>query len=431
MKGTLRRRRMHVAGLTLALALAQSVVARADEVLDWNAILMRAVRTAGTPPPINLRLMAIVHTAMFDALNGIERRFTPIHVGETAPPGASRRAAVVQAAYTALVGIYPAQSAALTQELEASLAAIASESAVEHSESIERGRAWGAHVAEAILAWRSTDGFDPSPSTYQGSLEIGKWRPAPPAFANGLAPSLATTLPFVIPTASSFRPAGPPSLTSLEYAEAFNEVKAIGSATSTVRTPEQTTIARFWGVTAPTFWNRAAVSAALQRNTTLSENARLFALLNAAMADAGISCWDAKYFFEFWRPIHAIRLASLDGNPLTEEQADWTSLLATPPYPEYSSGHATISGAAQRVLTIYFGSDMPLSGWSEAFGDAYVRSWPNFEAAADEAYDSRIYAGIHFQFAMRDAREKGIAIGDYVMANAARPSHGRRAGQLR
>jgi hypothetical protein len=413
--------RMSVIGLALALALGLSATARADEVLDWNAVLMRAVRTAGTAPPVNIRLMAIVHAAMFDALNGIDRRHTPLHVDEAAPAGASRRAAVVQAAYTALVGVYPLQAEALAQDLEASLAGIAADSAVEHSESIARGREWGAYVAERILAWRSTDGFDPSPSTYQGSAAIGKWRPTPPAFANGFAPSLATTTPFVIPTPSSFRPAGPPSLTSLEYAQDFSEVKAIGSAASTVRTPEQTTIARFWGSTAPTFWNRAAIDMARQRHYSLSEHARLLALLHAAMADAGISCWDAKYFFEFWRPIEAIRRASMDGNSLTDEQADWASLLTTPPYPEYSSGHATISGAAQRVLTRFFGSQVPIEGWSEAFGESYVRSWPSFAAAADEAYESRIYAGIHFRFAMRDAREKGIAIGDYVVKNAAQP----------
>jgi PAP2 superfamily len=154
---------------------------------------------------------------------------------------------------------------------------------------------------------------------------------------------------------------------------------------------------------------------------TLLRHARLFALLNMAMADAGIACWEAKYFFEFWRPITAIRLADTDGNPLTEEQSDWASLLPTPAYPEYPSGHGFISGAAQRVLTTFFGSSLPVSGWSEAFGDTYVRTWPNFAAVAEEAYEARIYAGFHFRFAMRDARKKGRAIGDYVVRTAALP----------
>ena len=381
-------------GLTLALALAIGLEQKtvADEVLDWNAILQRSVvatpSVGGAPA---FRLAAIVQASVFDAVNGIDQRFTPIHVTGRAPAGASRRAAAVQAAYTSLVALFPAQTAAIAQDLTNSLAGIAADAAVETSAAIASGRAWGEQVANEILAWRSTDGFDASPSTYTGSLLTGKWRPTPPALANGFVPSLAHTLPWVIPSPSSFRPPGPPDLTSPKYTADFNEVKALADTNSTVRTPDQTQAARFWAGTALTFWNRAAASAALQRHTTLSENARLFALLNVAMADGAISCWDAKYFYEFWRPITAIRLASTDGNPNTDEQADWTPLIITPPYPEYSSGHASVSGAAQAVLTSYFGNDLPVEGWSEAFGQATVRSWANFSAAADEANLARIW----------------------------------------
>jgi hypothetical protein len=237
-------------------------------------------------------------------------------------------------------------------------------------------------------------------------------------------------VPFVIPTASGFRPAGPPSLTSFEYAADFNEVKAIGEASSAVRTPDQTEAARFWAGTAPTFWNRAAVAAALARNTTLSQNARLFALLNIAMADAGIAVWESKYHFEYWRPLTAIRLASTDGNPGTMEQADWTSLVANPPYPEYASGHAALSGAAQAVLTAYFGRKMRVEGVSEGL-PGVVRSWRNFSAAADEANEARIYSGIHFRFAVRDARIAGNDIGSYVVKHAAKPLRGKRLHKRR
>ena len=182
--------------------------------------------------------------------------------------------------------------------------------------------------------------------------------------------------------------------------------------------------ARFWAGTALTFWNRAAATDAVRQHTTLPETARLFALLNVAMADGVISCWDAKYFYEFWRPITAIRLASTDGNPDTAEQADWTPLIVTPPYPEYSSGHATVSGAAQAVLTLLFGNNVPVEGWSEALGEAYVRSWPNFSAAADEANLARIWGGMHYRFAVVDARAAGNAIGAYVVGHAAEPIHG-------
>jgi hypothetical protein len=191
-----------------------------------------------------------------------------------------------------------------------------------------------------------------------------------------------------------------------------------------VRTADQTTAARFWAGTALTFWNRAAASAVLQRHTSLLDTARIFALLNVAMADGAISCWEAKYHYEFWRPITAIQLAATDGNPDTAEQANWTPLIVTPAYPEYSSGHATVTGAAQSVLTIYFGNNLPVNGWSEALGELYVRSWPNFSSAADEANLARIWAGIHWRTAVVDARAAGSAIGAYVMAHAAEPTHG-------
>jgi hypothetical protein len=405
--------------VALAVGLTQKTVA--DEVLDWNAILRRSIvatPSAGGAP--GFRLAAIVQASVFDAVNGIDRRFTPIHVTSQAPAGASLRAAAVQAAYTALTNLFPAQSAALDQDLATSLAGIAANTATETTASITSGRAWGEQVANEILAWRSTDGYDSSPSTYVGSQVPGKWRPTPPALANGAFRSLATTLPWVIPTPSSFRPPGPPDLTNAQYTADFIEEKAIGETNSTVRTPDQTQSARFWAGTALTFWNRAAASAAVQRHTTLSENARLFALLAVATADAAISCWDSKYTYEQWRPISAIRLASTDGNPDTVEQADWTPLIVTPPYPDYSSGHATVSGAAQAVLTSYFGNDVPVSGWSEGLGEATVRSWPNFSAAADEANLARLWAGIHWRHAIVDGRAAGNAVGAYVMANAAK-----------
>src|SRR5688572_5356285 len=309
---------------------------------------------------------------MFDAYNGVERRSTPIHVTLEAPRGASARAAVVYAAHTTLASLFPAQSFAA--DLEASLASIADESAIENSTSIARGAAWGQQVAQDVLQWRSTDGLDTSPSTFNGSTEVGKWRPTPrpnPAGGelsglNALVPSLATTTPFAIPSPSSFRSTlGPPALTSAQYAADFLEVKRLGELTSATRTADQTESARFWAATALTFWNRTASAAADARHTTLSENARLFALLNVAMADALISCWDAKFHFPFmlWRPITAIRLANTDGNDATDVQATWTPLITTPPYPDYDSGHQSISGSAQAILTAVFGS-MPVQGTS-------------------------------------------------------------------
>ena len=335
--------------LTLAtLTLAPVSSAQADEVLFWNDVVLRAIRIGNTPGPLQGRTAAIVHVAMFDALNGIERRYTPIDVTDLSPArGASRRAAVVEAAYTTLVALFPAQSAAFAVDRAQSLAGIGNDAAVENSQSIGRGLDWGQRVAQEIFEWRSHDGLSTAPSTYVGSTALGKWRPTPrpPATPggpqlpglNGLVPSLATTTPFVIPSPAHFRPAGPPALSSAEYALDVEEVKRVGAAPGTPglnRTADQTTAAQFWAGTALGFWNRAAADASRDRHLVLSENARLFALLNISIADALIACWDAKYHFELWRPTTAIRLAHTDGNDGTTVDPTWTPLIVTPPYPE-------------------------------------------------------------------------------------------------
>jgi hypothetical protein len=416
--------------LLCLLQLSAPALACADEVLDWNAVALRAIAVGAQPGFLHQRTLASVHVAIFDAVNGIERRFTPIHVEREAPRGASRRAAAAQAAYTTLVALFPAQAAAFAADLDASLSRIAADAAVENSVSIARGRAWGETVANAIIAWRNADGLNPPAPPYLGDASTpGRWRPTPPAFAPGGAPTLATMTPFVMPTSSSFRSPGPPALNSLEYAADVNEVKLVGAQASAVRTADQTESARFWAGAAASVWNRAAATAARRRHTTLSANARLFALLNAAAADAIIASWDNKYFFEFWRPITAIRLAGSDGNSLTIEQADWTPLVPTPPYPEYDSGHQSISGASHAVLTAYFGNQ-PMEGFSEGF-PGVIRRWTSFQAAADDAFMARIWAGIHFRFAMQDARVRAEKIAAFVLANAAQPVNGQRVGQLR
>lgn len=429
MRALLTRRVLAAALLACLLDLFAPAFGHADEVLDWNAVALRAIRVSAQAGFLHARTLACVHVAIFDAVNGIERRFTPIHVEADAPRGASRRAAAAQAAYTTLVALFPTLAAAFDVDLEASLAGIAADTAIENSASIERGRKWGEAVATAVMAWRNADGLNPPAPPFLGDpLTAGVWRPTPPALAPGAVPTLGTSVPFAIPTSSSFRSLGPPSLNSLEYAADVNEVKLIGEASSAVRTADQTESARFWAGAAATVWNRAAVTAAVQHNTTLSENARLFALLNIAAADAVVAAWDNKYFFVFWRPITAIRLASTDGNLLTIEQADWTPLVTTPPYPEYDSGHQSISGASQAVLTAYFGPQ-PMEAFSEGLAGV-IRRWSSFAAAADDAFMARIWGGIHFRFAMRDTRVRAERIAAYVLENAARPLNGR-VGQLR
>jgi hypothetical protein len=393
-------------------------VVRADVVTDWNQIMAQTVLATKTSPLVTTRVVAIVQAAVFDAVNGIERRYTPIHVPPNAPPGASRRAAAIQAAYATLVALYPAQKDTLDAQRTASLQAITDDGNFEDSRSIARGIAWGQAVADAIITWRNTDGFTPAPPPFLGGDAVGEWRPTPPGFLPGAGPQFATMTPWVIAAPNQFRPAGPAALTSDQYAADFNEVKAIGGSTSTIRTAFQTEVAKFWAGNTALFWNRIALTMAARRNTTLSDNARLFAVLNVAMADAAIACWDAKYTYVFWRPITAIQLADTDGNTMTDPDPNWTPLIVTPNFPEYPSGHATVSPAAVVVLQATFGDSGPFTLDSDVL-PGVLHSFNSFAAAADEAFVARIYGGIHFRTSCRDGHQLGVAVGGYVVANAA------------
>jgi len=416
----------------LAAALLAAVTcgqARADEVTEWNRVAQRTLLTANASPVASSRTLAVVQVAVFDAVNGIERRYEPVHADFDAPPGASRRAAAVQAAYAALVKLFPAQKPALDARREASLASIASGQAAEESQSIVRGVEWGQRVADDILLWRSTDGLTPAPPPFLGGGDAGQWRPTPPGFLPGAAPQFADMTPWALDSPWQFRPPGPPTLTSEQYAADFNEVREIGGENSLTRTADQTQVAYFWNGNTPAYWNRIATSVADQRHTTLSENARLLALLNVAMADAVIACWDAKYTYVFWRPVTAIRLAAADGNPATEEDAGWTPLLTTPNFPEYTSGHATVSNAAAAVLSAYFGDGSAFTLTSETM-PGVVRSYTSFTQAAGEAFDARIYGGIHFRSACRDGQIVGSRLGSFVTATVAQPAHGADQGLI-
>lgn len=410
--------------ISAIVCLCLSATAKADEITDWNQQLQQALLTAGTNPIVSSRSSAIVQAAVFDAVNGIERRYTPIHVNFSAPRGASRRAAAVQAAYATLVNLFPAQLANLAAARAASLASIASDEAVEDSQSIARGIAWGQAVAEDILLWRSTDGFTPAPPPFLGGLAVGQWRPTPPGFAPGAGPQFAYMTPWALDFPAQFRPPGPPALTSVQYTDDFDEVKEIGRDTSATRTADQTEIALFWAGNTPVSWNRVARTVSADRHLTLSDNARLFGLLNVAMADAVISCWEAKYHYVFWRPVTAIVLANTDGNPATVADASWLPRLTTPAHPEYTSGHSTVSGAAATVLALYFRGDASFTLESETL-PGVTRFYTDFSSAADEANDSRVYGGIHFRSACRDGRVAGDSIGSFVTANVAQRVHGK------
>jgi hypothetical protein len=262
------------------------LTARADEVSDWNQNMFTAVFATRTSPIITTRVTAMVQSAVFDAVNGVYQRYSPVHVSAQAPPGASARAAVIQAAYGVLVRLFPGQQPALDAQRAASLANLDDKQDGVFGKSVERGLAWGQHVADEIWAWRSTDGFTPAPPPFLGSTDIGIWRPTPPGFLAGAAPQFAYMTPWAIPSALPFRPSGPPVLNSAQYAADVNESKLMGSTGSTVRSTDQTLFSVFWNGNTPGFWNRTAVQVSERYDLSLLEKARVLAAMNIAMADA-------------------------------------------------------------------------------------------------------------------------------------------------
>ena len=401
--------------VALALGVLRPSVCVADEVTDWNQVLVSALTATNASPQNSGRIAAITQAAVFDAVNGIDRRYTAYFVTDAAPRGASRRAAAVQAAYVALSTLVPAQAPGLLRQRDASIEKLGS------GESVDRGIQWGQFVADALLAARSTDGFPAGGVPDLGDLAVGKWRPEVPG-TPAVTPWLAVLTPFAMPTPDHFRPGGPPALTSAAYTLDFDEVKTLGRATGSSRTADQTVIAFFWTDNTISHWNRIAVSVALDQRTTLSENARLFALLNIAMADAGIAVWDAKFLYRFWRPFTAIPLAGTDGNPSTVADPDWKTLFVTPNHQEYPSGHGGLSGAAARVLARLFGDNTTFTHRSDT-APFIPRTHKRFSAAADEANNSRVYGGIHFRSAVRDGRTIGDNVGRLVTDTLMLPRH--------
>jgi membrane-associated phospholipid phosphatase len=426
----------------LALGFAMLLVARPmsvsattpDPVLEWIGIMNDTVLAGGTNPLVTSRVVALVSSAAFDAVNGIEERFQPIHVTAEAPRQASERAAAVQAAYAMLLKLYPAQSDSLTMHRDASIAAIT----MEKPQSIAAGIAWGQEVADSIWDWRSTDGFNPPPPPFVGVLglvgmpsAIGVWRPTPLVNAPGAGPQFASMTPWTMKRPSQFRPAPPPALTSSTYTADYNETKTMGVFSGSPRTADQSDLALFWAGNTALYWNRIASQIATAQNLSLSENAHLFAQLNLAMADAAIACWDAKYRYVFWRPITAIRGGDTDGNDATVVDPNWTPWLdalpaGTPAHPEYPSGHSTVSGAAAFILEARFGDNTAFTVTSEVpIVKVNTRSFSSFSAATAEIADARVFGGIHYRNSCVQGNAAGRAVADYVLSHAMRFGHDR------
>jgi membrane-associated phospholipid phosphatase len=391
-------------------ALDDRCLPSANVVIEWNQLALHAVGQAKLSPVFVSRDLAITQAAVYDAVNAIDKSFEPYYAQVAASSGASLEAAAAQAGHDTLAALFPAQAATFDAALAADLAGIPPGRA-------RQGVAVGREVARQILEWRSTDGSTAT-VPYTPGTDPGDWQPTPPAFLPALAPQWPNVTPFALSAGSQFRPAPPPALDSAEYAAAFNEVKDLGRVDSATRTDEQTQIAKFWNdglgtAFAMGYWNKITQTVATEQGLSLVQDARVFALVNIAEADAQIACWDAKYTYNLWRPVTAIRAADTDGNDATDPDATWTPLLTTPNFPSYTSAHSTLSAAAAGVLTSLFGDNYHFSVGSEGL-PGVTRSFDSFESAAAEAGQSRIYGGIHYQFDNVNGQAVGAQVADFV-----------------
>ena len=397
--------------LLVGLLLTPTRAAANDVVLKWNQIALAATAAQGPVPQI--RSMAIVHASVHDAVNAITcdyRTYLPIGCFAWGTPDA----AAIGAAYRALVGLFPAQAPAFGLARDASLAA---HGLTTH----EPGYAFGEAVARVILAVRGHDGSAEAqvPYTAPGAGTPGVWvavGPAPP-----VVPGWRYVDPWVLPSLSPFRPGGPPPLHSRRYARDYNEVKELGSLTSLTRTDAQTEIARFWLASPTAIWNGVARQVIQARGLDLSEAARALALMYLASADASIVCWDAKYTFNFWRPITAIQNGDADGNARTEAEPTWAPLFPTPQHPEYLSGHSTNSSAMATVLTQLFGDDpgAPIVA-SSPTNPGFERHWARLSEGVEEVIEARIYSGIHYRTSDEVGAAAGRKVARFVVHHALR-----------
>ena len=383
--------------------------ARADTVTEWN--LNATTAMAAQPPQLSVPHLAMVHGAVYDAVNAIDAGHEGYLISsQLGQPSDSKQAAAATAAYRVLAQLVPAQQTTLDGQYKASLAGVSDGPAK------SGGIAVGERAAAAMIAARPPDG---GPFRFPVGSEPGVWRPVPPALANDPNAWLKDVTPFLIEGPSQFRSQGPLALTSRRYAREFDEVKSLGSLTSTERAADQTHAARYWAENPPATWSRVFRTLSAQQGLTLVENARLYAMLYMTAADALIAVWDDKAHWLFWRPITAIREADTDGNPLTEADPTWLPLIANPPYPEHPSGHTGLSGSIVKTLQQFFGSDD--IGWTDTNNAGLTRSFSSFSQAIEEIVDARVWSGIHFRTADVQGQRIGRRVAGYRQGRYFRP----------
>ena len=399
-------RRFILAAVAAVAALAAPAVARADAITQLNLNASTALMvTAGQGPQLSVPHMAMVHGAVYDAVNAIDGGHEGyLLTSRVATPFDSKEAAAATAAYQVLLNLVPAQKATLDAQYAASLASIPDGTAK------TRGIAVGGAAAAAMIAARTDDGRFGA-YRFPVGTGAGQWRPVLPAFVNDPFAWLKDVKPFLIKSGTQFRSHGPAPLESKRYAREFNEVKSLGSATSTTRSADQTLAARYWAENPPATWSRIFRTLSAQQAVSLVDNARLYAMLYMTAADALITVWNDKAEYLFWRPITAIREADSDGNPDTVADPAWLPLIPTPPYTEHSSGHNGLSGAIVATLQDFFGTDH--IGWSDTNNGGFTRSYTQFSDAIEEIIEVRIWSGIHFRSSDEQAAKIGQQVAQY------------------
>jgi len=377
-------------------------------VLDWNVNATTAIVTVAKQPPAAAILSyAMVQGAVYDAVNAIDGSHQPYLAAPAADGSESKSAAAATAAHDVLVGLFPAQTGTLDGQLGTSLAGIPGGAPKTAGEAI------GASAAATMLAARANDGrFGPSIAV-PGSAP-GQWRPAPPLFAVDPVSWVANVKPFLLPRGDLFRSDGPNPLTSGAYAEDYNEVKSLGSATSTTRTADETDAAIWWQDHGAALYNRILRNVASGQGLDIVGASRMLAMTDLAGADSMINCWNDKYHYSFWRPITAIRLGDTDGNPATVADPSWTPLLATPAFPDHPSGHSCEAGAIFNTLQAFFGTDkIAFAAFSNNSGT--TRSFSRFSQALKEVLDARVWGGIHFRTADMQGSVIGLKVSHYLV----------------
>lgn len=405
-----------------ALAAGLSGLAHAanNPVLDWSAMMMSAIRADNTGPTLSTRNLAILNVATYDAVNSIRRTHQPYRFQLDAAPDTSVEAAVIAAGHEIMRALYPSFQARTEELYRSQVAGLPAAAATTN------GLALGREMALRVLALRSVDGASTDVPYIPSSLP-GQWQRTPPFFRPPLTPQWRYVDTFCIPDLAPFLPKPPPTLDSAEYARDFEEVRRLGGKDSSVRTAEQSLIAVFWSdfsytAMPPGHWHEIAANLCQNYSLSIADAARLFALLGLAQADAAIVCWEAKYRWNLWRPVTAIRRADEDGNALTEAEPTWDHYLDAPPFPAYTSGHSTFSQASGQVFKRFFGTDaLTFTAQSDSVPGVF-RTYHSVQACVDEVGMSRIYGGIHFQFDNTEGKRTGGLIGDYVSANYLLPN---------